>query len=74
MHRFAATIVLCHRIALGPSGDAAGDAVISAEVVASSPYIGRTSVFVTHDEAGAARGFVNVCRHRGYLVAEDASG
>jgi phenylpropionate dioxygenase-like ring-hydroxylating dioxygenase large terminal subunit len=32
--------------------------------------VGRTPVVVTRDRAGVLRGFVNVCRHRGFTVAE----
>src|SRR5436305_1906795 len=31
--------------------------------------VGRTPVVVTRDREGAVRGFVNVCRHRGHVVA-----
>jgi phenylpropionate dioxygenase-like ring-hydroxylating dioxygenase large terminal subunit len=32
--------------------------------------VGRTPVVVTRDRDGVLRGFVNVCRHRGFTVAE----
>jgi nitrite reductase/ring-hydroxylating ferredoxin subunit len=32
--------------------------------------VGRTPVVVTRDREGALRAFVNVCRHRGFTVAE----
>jgi nitrite reductase/ring-hydroxylating ferredoxin subunit len=32
--------------------------------------VGRTPVVVTQDRDGVLRGFVNVCRHRGHVVAE----
>ena len=32
--------------------------------------VGRTPVVVTHDRDGELRGFVNVCRHRGFTIAE----
>jgi phenylpropionate dioxygenase-like ring-hydroxylating dioxygenase large terminal subunit len=32
--------------------------------------VGRTPVVVTRDREGALRGFVNVCRHRGFALAE----
>ncbi len=32
--------------------------------------VGRTPVVVTRDREGVLRGFVNVCRHRGFPVAE----
>ena len=32
--------------------------------------VGRTPVVVTRDRDGLLRGFVNVCRHRGHVVAE----
>ncbi len=32
--------------------------------------VGRTPVVVTRDRKGVLRGFVNVCRHRGFPVAE----
>ena len=32
--------------------------------------VGRTPVVVTRDRKGALRGFVNVCRHRGFALAE----
>ena len=32
--------------------------------------VGRTPVVVTRDREGVLRGFVNVCRHRGFVVAE----
>ena len=32
--------------------------------------LGRTPVVVTRDRDGVIRGFVNVCRHRGFTVAE----
>jgi phenylpropionate dioxygenase-like ring-hydroxylating dioxygenase large terminal subunit len=32
--------------------------------------VGRTPVVVTRDREGVLRGFVNVCRHRGQVVAE----
>jgi phenylpropionate dioxygenase-like ring-hydroxylating dioxygenase large terminal subunit len=33
-------------------------------------HVGRTPVVVTRDRDGAIRGFVNVCRHRGFALAE----
>jgi choline monooxygenase len=35
--------------------------------------VGRTPVVVTRDRDGVLRGFVNVCRHRGHVVAEGES-
>src|SRR5205807_7471588 len=32
--------------------------------------VGRTPVVVTRERDGAVRGFVNVCRHRGFALAE----
>jgi choline monooxygenase len=32
--------------------------------------VGRTPAVVTHDRDGMLRGFVNVCRHRGFALAE----
>jgi phenylpropionate dioxygenase-like ring-hydroxylating dioxygenase large terminal subunit len=32
--------------------------------------VGRTPVVVTRDRDGVTRGFVNVCRHRGFAIAE----
>src|SRR5205823_9339747 len=32
--------------------------------------VGRTPVVVTRDRDGGLRGFVNVCRHRGFALAE----
>jgi choline monooxygenase len=32
--------------------------------------VGRTPVVVTRDREGVTRGFVNVCRHRGFALAE----
>jgi phenylpropionate dioxygenase-like ring-hydroxylating dioxygenase large terminal subunit len=32
--------------------------------------VGRTPVVVTRDRDGVLRGFVNVCRHRGFAIAE----
>ena len=34
--------------------------------------VGQVPIVVTRDRAGAMRGFVNVCRHRGFPVAEGA--
>src|SRR3954465_13592409 len=33
-------------------------------------HVGRTPVVVTRDRDGVLRGFVNVCRHRGFALAE----
>jgi phenylpropionate dioxygenase-like ring-hydroxylating dioxygenase large terminal subunit len=33
-------------------------------------HVARTPVVVTRDRDGAVRGFVNVCRHRGFALAE----
>ncbi len=33
-------------------------------------HVGRTPVVVTHDREGVLRAFVNVCRHRGFALAE----
>jgi choline monooxygenase len=32
--------------------------------------VGQTPVVVTRDREGALRGFVNVCRHRGFVIAD----
>src|SRR5918998_2072833 len=37
-------------------------------------WAGRVPVVVVRDEEGVDRGFVNVCRHRGSLVVEEAAG
>jgi choline monooxygenase len=37
-------------------------------------HVGRTPVVVTRDRDGAIRGFVNVCRHRGFALAEGEQG
>jgi choline monooxygenase len=36
--------------------------------------VGRTPVVVTRDREGVIRGFVNVCRHRGFALAEGEAG
>jgi choline monooxygenase len=36
--------------------------------------VGRTPVVVTRDREGVLRGFVNVCRHRGFTIAEGEQG
>jgi len=33
-------------------------------------HVGRTPVVVTRDREGVVRGFVNVCRHRGFALAD----
>ncbi len=37
-------------------------------------HVGRTPVVVTRDRDGVLRGFVNVCRHRGFALAEGEAG
>jgi Rieske 2Fe-2S family protein len=53
-------------------------AVRGADVAAAGAYrtvrVGRESVLVTRDEAGAAHAFLNVCRHRGAVLCTDEHG
>ena len=37
-------------------------------------HVGRTPVVVTRDRDGVLHGFVNVCRHRGFALAEGEAG
>jgi choline monooxygenase len=48
---------------IGHTGQLAQPGYFAAEV-------GRTPVVVTRDRDGIVRGFVNVCRHRGFALAE----